>query len=399
MLNSRALQAVVQVVAGLGLNVFPAIFIAVYARIAPIDIQGVLAVSLTVGVYVAQLVNAFMVEGRLATPAADHDFALPQWIAALSVASGGLLIFGPSVAAPAVLVITSIGLMTGMLVARSIGMVNGTWRREGVAASILVFSGLIALIMAIHHSDHGVRVLAAGAVLATLTRYRPRTPLSWTGMPPDMGKAAWVTAETAVVGGVVPAITSAVFYLLGPGASVSFRVISTVSGALEPIIAYGRYRLLAHGRKAEAAIVGVIFLIGLAGVLIGAFAGLGRLIFGPAWANVGVLALLLACVWKGLMLLSTVPFAALRKAGETTLVFWVRAASSLVYLAVAGGFLLAWQSNVAIFVAFVVAEIFTGLLYRFVARKYVPDFVGIIDHAADRLRPGRPSATGGDRGQ
>lgn len=396
MLSSRALQAVVQVVAGLGLNVFPAIFIAVYARIAPIDIQGVLAVSLTVGVYVAQLINAFMVEGRLATPAADHNFALPQWIAALSVISGGLLIFGPPVAAPAILVVTSIGLMTGMLVARSIGMVNGSWQREGIAASILVLSGLAALILAVRHSDHGVQVLAAGAVVATLTRYKLRTPLRWTGMPPDIGKAGWVTAETAVVGSVVPAITSAVFYLLGPAASVSFRVISTVSGALEPIIAYGRYRLLAHGRKAEAAIVGVIFLVGLAGVLIGAFGGLGRLIFGPAWAGVGIVALLLACVWKGLMLLSTVPFAALRKAGETTLVFWVRAASSVVYLAVAAGFLMTWHSNVAIFLAFVLSEIFTGFLYRFVALKYVPDFAGIIDQAANRLRPGRSAASGGD---
>ena len=61
MSESRALHAVVQVIAGLGLNIFPAIFIAVYARIAPIEVQGFLAVALTVVVYLAQLINTFII--------------------------------------------------------------------------------------------------------------------------------------------------------------------------------------------------------------------------------------------------------------------------------------------------------------------------------------------------
>lgn len=397
MAESKPLHAVVQVIAGLGLNVFPAIFIAVYARIAPIDVQGFLAVALTVGVYVAQLINAFIIEGRLATPGADHNFCLPQWTALLSVVSGALLVFGPTVALPAVLMFSSIGLMTGLLVGRSIGMVSGMWRREALASTILIVSGVAALVLAaVQHSGHSVRVLALGAVAATLTRYLPRTPFGRSGMPPDLGKASWVTAETAVVGSVVPALTSAVLYVMGPAASVAFRVISTVSGALEPIIAYGRYRLLAHGNKREAAMVGVIFLVGLAAVLVAAFGGFGRLVFGPAWSNVGVIALLLACVWKGLMLLSTVPFAALRKAGETTRVFWVRAVSTAVYLAIGLAFLFVWRSTVAIFLAFVIAEIFTGILYRVVARRFVPDYEGIVEAAARRLRNGRRSADGGN---
>ena len=67
-----------QVLAGLALNVFPAMFIAIYARIAPIDTQGFLALSLAVGVYVAQLFNAFIVEGRLATPDADERWGCPS---------------------------------------------------------------------------------------------------------------------------------------------------------------------------------------------------------------------------------------------------------------------------------------------------------------------------------
>lgn len=397
--ESKALHAVVQVIAGLGLNIFPAIFIAVYARIAPIEVQGFLALALTVGVYVAQLINAFIIEGRLATPGADQNFCLPVWTALLSMASGALLIFGPAVAPHAVLMVSAIGLMTGMLVGRSIGMVSGRWKREAVASTVLIVSGVVALVLAVQHSVHSVRVLALGAVIATLMRYLPRTPFGRSGLPPDVAKASWVTAETAVVGSVVPALTSAVLYAMGPAASVAFRVISTVSGALEPIISYGRYRLLSHSNKRESAIVGVIFVAGLVAVLVAAFGGFGRLVFGPAWSNVGVVALLLACVWKGLMLLSTVPFAALRKAGETTVVFWVRGVSTVVYLAIGLTFLFVWHSTIAIFLAFVIAEIFTGILYRVVARRYIPDFEGVVDVAARRLRIGRRPDNGGEGAQ
>src|SRR6476620_10623791 len=320
--NAQHYQAVVQVAAGLALNIFPAIFIAIDARVAPIENQGFLALSLAVGVYIAQLLNAFAVEGRLATPDADHNLALPTWTAVLSIGSGALLIAGPTVAHPIVLMISSIGLMSGLLMSRTIGVVTGKWKREALAATVLIVASAAALVLAgTQHSTHSVRLLAFGAVLATMTRYWPRTLSERFGMPPDVRRSGWVTAETAVVGIVQPAMTSIVLVVMGPAASVAFRVISTVSGALEPILSYGRYRLLAHGHKGELAIFGAVFTAGMAAVIVGAFSGLGSLVFGPAWNDVGVIAFLLACLWKGLMLLSTVPFAALRKAGETALVF------------------------------------------------------------------------------
>jgi hypothetical protein len=374
MVGTKHVAAVAQVVAGLALNAFPAIFLAVYARIAPIEAQGFLALSLAIGVYVAQLLNAFIVEGLLATPGVDHRLTLPTWTALLSAGSAAVLIAGPAVAHPAVLMISSIGLMSGLLMTRSIGMVRGDWQREAIAAIVLIAAGTGALVLAINHNDHCVRLLAAGALLATLVRYQPRGARGFSGMPPDVRRSGWVTAETAVVGAVQPAITSIVLVTMGPAASVGFRVISTVANALEPIIAYGRFRLLAHGHHGEVMIVVGIFVAGLAGVLAAAFGGLGSLIFGPAWANVGAVALVLACLWKGLMLTSTVPFAALRRAGETTIVFWVRAMSTVVYLAMGVGFLLGWHSNTAIFLAFVLSETFTAVLYHVVARRTVPDY-------------------------
>jgi len=375
MIKKAHVQAVVQVGAGLALNIFPAIFIAIYARVAPIESQGFLALSLSVGVYIAQLLNAFIVEGRLATPDADHNLCLPSWVAVLCVGAGALLIAGPTVAPPAVLMISSTGLMSGLLMSRTIGVVTGKWQREAVAAGILIVASVAALILAgTDYRSHSVRLLAAGTVVAVMSRYWPRTSLGRYSLPPDMRRSGWVTAETAVVGIVQPAMTSIVLVVMGPAASVAFRVISTVSGALEPILSYGRYRLLAHGHKGELAIFSAVFIAGMVAVIVGAFTGLGSLVFGPAWNDVGVIAFLLACLWKGFMLVSTVPFAALRKAGETELVFRVRALSTLIYLAVGVAFLMIWHGTAAIFLAFVLAELITALIYHVAATRGAPEY-------------------------
>jgi hypothetical protein len=372
--DRRHLHTAVQVVAGLALNVFPAMFIAIYARIAPIETQGFLALSLAVGVYVAQLFNAFVVEGRLATPDTEGELGLPVWVVLLTVVASALLVIGPAVASSPVLMASAIGVMTGLLMSRSIGVVSGEWRREGLGAALLIIASLVALWMASQHNSHSVRVLAIGALLAVVVRYQPRKRMPHMGFPPDVRRSSWVTAETAVVGAVQPAITSILLLMVGPMASVTFRVISTVAGALEPVLAYGRYRLLAHGHRGELAAFVAVFAVGMAAVLVAAFGGLGSLIFGPAWQGVGAAAMLLACLWKALVLLSTVPFAALRKAGKTVLVFWIRGGSTVIYLAISVGLLILWQNTTAIFLAFVVSELLTAMIYHYAALKDAPEY-------------------------
>lgn len=374
MVDSKHLHTAVQVLAGLALNVFPAMFIAIYARIAPIDTQGFLALALVIGVYVAQLFNAFVVEGRLATPHADRELGLPSWVVLFTLAAGVLLVISPAVASSAVLMASSVGVMTGLLMSRSIGVVTGDWKREGLGAATLIVASVIALWMAAQHNPHCVRVLAVGAVLAVVARYRPGRTMPNMGFPPDVRRSSWVTAETAVVGAVQPAITSLLLVMVGPAASVTFRVISTVAGAVEPILAYGRYRLLAHGHRGELAAFVAVFAVGMAAVLVAAFGGVGSLIFGPAWRDVGVAALLLAALWKAVMLLSTVPFAALRKAGKTVLVFWIRGGSTVIYLVISVGFLVVWQNTTAIFLAFVASELITALVYHLAALRGAPDY-------------------------
>lgn len=388
MADSRHLHTAVQVIAGLALNVFPAVFIAIYARIAPIEIQGMLALALAVGVYVAQLVNAFIVEGRLATPDAEDELGLPAWVVVCTAAAAALLVVGPAVTTSAVLMTSCIGVMTGLLMSRSIGVVRGQWQREGLGATTLIVASLIAWWLAAQQNPHCVQVLSIGALVAVLIRYRPRKGLPRGGFPPDVTRSAWVTAETAVVGAVQPVITSVLLVMVGPLASVTFRVISTVAGALEPILAYGRYRLLAHGHRGELRTFVAVFAVGMVAVLVVAFGGLGGLVFGPAWDDVGVAAMLLACVWKAVMLISTVPFAALRKAGRTVLVFWIRLASTMIYLGMSVGLLLVSQTTTAIFLAFVAAELVTAIIYHYAAVAGATDYAASFGSRRKRERFG-----------
>ncbi len=80
--------------------------------------------------------------------------------------------------------VSAIGLMTGMLVGRSIGGgVCGRWKREAVASMVLIVSGVCALVLAVQRCGHGVRILALGALVAILMRYLPRTPFGRSGLP------------------------------------------------------------------------------------------------------------------------------------------------------------------------------------------------------------------------
>ncbi|WP_349270663.1 hypothetical protein MPNTM1_01963 [Mycolicibacterium parafortuitum] len=366
---TKYFQGIVQVVAGLALAAFPAFFLAIFARIAPIEQQGFLAVALAIGSYAAAVLCAFVVESPLATPGAAPPRVLPRWMAAVTAGSGALLVFGPSVPSAPILFLGVVGLSSGLLMARSIDIVTGRWKTEALAAAILLTGCTTGLVLSFEHNPHSARVLVIGVVLAVLTRLwrAPRDPQSL--RPHHTRRAAWVTGETAVVGAVQPALTSLILVILGPAASVTFRVVSTITGALEPIIAYGRMRLLAHGHRGEITIVAAIFAVGVAVLFGAALAGLWHLIFGPAWSGVTYVGLLFACLWKLLMLVTTVPFAALRREGQTAVVFWVRCLGTLVYMVLGVSFVLIFRTPTAAFIAFALAEAVSFPIYYLAAKR------------------------------
>ncbi|MDI9916916.1 hypothetical protein [Rhodococcus sp. IEGM 1379] len=374
----KSVEPLVQIVAGLALNAFPAIFIAVFARVAPIEQQGRLAVSLAIGTYVAQLLSAFVVESRLATPEADHKISMPWWIALLSTVSGTLLIVSPTVPPTPVTLIGVLGLSSGLLMARTIGVVRGRWKLESVAASILMVGCLSALVLAVHDNANCVRVLATGALLAILIRCWPLPARRDLGFPPDLTKAAWVTGETATVGMVQPALSTFILAVLGPSAAVGFRVVSTISGILEPILAYGRVRQLAHGHKGEVAQVAMLLVAGTTAIFVGAYLGMWSLIFGPAWNSSLYVALAIACVWKLCLLVTTIPFAALRRAGRTKTVFWLRAVNTALYVVLGLTFLFGFNSSAAVFLSFVITEVLMFVPYHLAASRSAPEYNALL---------------------
>lgn len=375
--NVKRVEPLVQIVAGLALNAFPAIFIAVFARVAPIEQQGRLAVSLAIGTYVAQLLSAFVVESRLATPESDHKVSIPWWIALLSIISGTLLIVSPTVPPTAITLIGVLGLSSGLLMARTIGVVRGRWKQESLAASILMVGCLSALVLAVDNNPNCVRVLAAGALMSILVRCWPLRAGNGSGFPPDLTKAAWVTGETATVGMVQPALSSFILAVLGPSAAVGFRVVSTISGILEPILAYGRVRQLAHGHKGEVVHVAMILVVGTAAIFGGAYLGVWSLIFGPAWNSSLYVGLAIACVWKLCMLVTTIPFAALRRAGRTKLVFWLRAVNTALYVILGLTFLFSFNSSTAVFLSFVITEVLMFVPYHVAAARWAPEYSSV----------------------
>jgi hypothetical protein len=68
------------------------------------------------------------------------------------------------------------------------------------------------------------------------------------------------------------------------------------------------------------------------------------------------------------------------------LVFWIRAASTVVYLAVSVGFLLVWENISAIFLAFVVSETITAVVYHYAAVRGAPEYAA--SFGPRRLREG-----------
>lgn len=379
-IDVKHVEPLVQILAGLALNAFPAVFIAVFARVAPIEQQGRLAVSLAIGTYAAQLLSAFVVESRLATPDADHKLKMPWWMVLLTSASAILLIVSPAVPPTVITLIGVLGLSSGLLMARTIGVVRGRWKLESIAAAILMAGCLGALVLAVYDDPNCVRVLAAGALLAVLIRCWPLPARHENGFPPDLTKAAWVTGETATVGMVQPALASFILAVLGPSAAVGFRVVSTISGILEPILAYGRVRQLAHGHRGEVANVALILVVGTAAIFGGAYLGLWSLIFGPAWSSSLYVGLAVACGWKACMLITTIPFAALRRAGRTTMVFWLRAANATLYVALGLAFLFGFGTSTAVFVSFVITELLMFVPYHVAAARFAPEYNSAFSH-------------------
>ena len=209
--------------------------------------------------------------------------------------------------------------------------------------------------------------LVAGIAVATCVRCLPVTHRASRPEPAVMG---WVVADTAITGVIYPLLNAMILAFLGSADAVLFTSIATVSGPARdpaelhaPAPAQGALaarhrgvRGIRGGRGGRAA---------SCSSAVGAFG----FIFGAAWTESATLVpLLLACAWRAASLATTIPFAALRRAGEVRLLTGLRAVGLVLTfgLAAVG---LALDSLPAVFLGLLVAELASAVVYEVARRR------------------------------
>lgn len=351
---------------GVTLAVVPAAVVSISARLFTEPEQGRIAVAVLVATFVGQLAFAVVVESRLASPGSGRHVVFPRWLALLGIATALVLCVLP---ADAVLLCVGLPMLVAALeVGRGVSVAERLDGRE-VYASIAVGAGALGGVLAGLAGHRWALVpLLAGIAVATLVRSAP------VGSRPgrrDPVVLRWVLADTAITGVVPPLLNAMVLGFLGPVEAVLFTSVSTVSGLLAIPLNFMRLRLLKEHSRLDVVVSGAAVL-GAVGVLLvlerlEAFG----LLFGEAWnAETALVPLLVACGWRALSLATTIPFTALRRAGEVRVLTALRAVVSIATFALAAASL-GLGSLVAVFAGLAVAEALAAVVYERAARARV----------------------------
>jgi hypothetical protein len=339
----------------------PVSFQAVGARTLSLGTQGLLALALGLGAYLGQLVGAWVVEARLASPPSRGGIPYPVTLLVLSVAGGAVLLV-----APLATVAYAVGvpiLVAGLNVGRLVSVSREDYPRE-LAAGVILLAGVAVAAVRSFAGVGSVRAITLACLLAILVRFHStREPRK-----ASPSARAGVTAETAMVGMVQPLLNALLLAVVGPSAAIAFRILSTVSAAMEPVTAYVRVRLLVAWSRIQVLVGAAAMLALFALVMTMAWTGAFRAILGAAWDHVPLAALVLACLWRASGFITTIPFAELRRQGRTTQVFWLRVASSLWYALVAVPVSLT-GSTVLLFAALLAADLTCAAVYFAYARR------------------------------
>jgi hypothetical protein len=333
---------------------------AVAGRAVDTDGQAFIAISLSLGAFIAAIVNAVVLESRLGDSALRQRTYVPTWAAVAGVV-GSLAI----VAFPYSLLVIGGSLpliMTTFQLGRTHGTVQGLWRSELIAGVVLVVGcggSIIAGVCGLHVI--AFRLVGCSAAIVILIRQLSARRVDRT--LPSFARRAWIGSETLVVAATPFVMNVSILIFLGPAEAVGFRLVLTVLGVLQPLLGYLRTMLLDAASRwltllMSALSVGALVLIVVADVV-----GVFDSIFGRAWDGVSMTCLWLACAWKLISIPATVPFARMRRRGVVAQVFAVRVISTVTYICLGVLGALFAGSAVGVFVAFVAAEVITFGLY------------------------------------
>ena len=378
----RAAMSLITLLGGVSLAVIPAATVSISSRLFTVEEQGVLAVAVLVATFAGQLTFAVVVESRLSSAATERRVVFPLWLAAISVLTALVLAIIPPNA-----IALAIGLpilIAALEVGRGVSVAERLDRRE-IAASVAVGLGaLIGVLAGFAGQQWALIPLVVGIAVATCVRCLPVMHRASRPEPAVMG---WVVADTAITGVIYPLLNTMILAFLGSADAVLFTSIATVSGLLAIPLNFMRLRLLKEHSRLDIVVSGASVLAAVVALLVLEFTGVFAFVFGEAWTESATLVpLLLACAWRAASLATTIPFAALRRAGEVRLVTGLRAAVSVLTFALAA-LGLAAQSLSAVFLGLLAAELASAVVYEVARRRRLAR--GIREAAAAEGRAGR----------
>jgi len=361
----QASLSAMSLVGGVSLAVIPAATLSIASHTFTTAQQGAISVVITASTFVSQLVFAAVIESRLSSPATARRVVFPRWLAGLSIVAA--LAVGVFPSQPVALCVSLPVLLTSLEVARGVSVAERLDSREAIAAILVGAGALAGVVVSYLGGGWGLVPLVTGVAGATLVR-SIRVPHQ--AVPPQPGIRGWVIADVAITGVIYPALNTLILLLIGPVGAVLFAAISTVSGLLAIPLNFLRLRLL----KAHSALDIWISAaaVALATIAIGVLevSGLLGFIFRGSWTiPATALALAVACLWRAASLATTLPFAALRRAGRVRLLTVLRGACALATF-VAGAASVSLHSLTAVFVVLLVGELTQAACYE-VARRRV----------------------------
>ena len=354
-----AAMSLITLLGGVSLAVIPAATVAISARQFTLDEQGAIAVAVMLATFVGQVTFAVVVESRLSSAATARRVTFPLWLAALSVLTAIIVGFNPRNAV--VLCVALPVLLASLEVGRGVSVAERLDKRE-IWASVLVGSGALAgVLVAFTAQTWGMIPLVAGIALATCVR---SLPVSHQPSRPDPAVMGWVVADTSITGVIYPLLNVMILAFIGPAQAIIFTAISTVSGLLAIPLNFLRLRLLKEHSRLDIGVSGLALLGAI--VALGVFDATGTFgfIFGSAWSlSDTALPLAVACAWRATSILTTIPFAALRRMGAVRLLTGLRAIVAAITFALAG-LGLTTQNIVWVFTGMLVAELISAVIYE-----------------------------------
>lgn len=288
---------------------FPAAVLIISAQTFDLQDQTLIAISITFSRFIGQFLAAIIIESKLADRQNGRSAHFPIWILLLSSATA-LLAFTTGFGAISVC-ITLPFLFAAFEVGRAYCLTTGHPLREAIADVAGLLAVVLGFVFLFIHKELAVATLILGFNATTWIRFfKPlsaKQKLNW-------HVAKWIILDLTFSGLGFPVLNLIVLWGGGDQAAVSFVAIATVAGAVGVPTAYLRLTLLKEHKPNEVflAAAGVTFV--LLGIIFAESFGIFNIIFGSAWPEQQALAALtIACTQVALSVLTTIPFAALRR--------------------------------------------------------------------------------------